>query len=112
LYDISRGLCTDAVTPHSKPKSIECSKTFRGPLSINVKDAALLEKWVGELCEESTRQLQQDRDENSHIASTMKASLHFHHQKSFPSKQMNAPQSLQAYIFQLKCGTFKGYYAK
>ena len=96
-FDISRGLCTDPVTPRSKPKSIECSKTFRGPLAIPVHDAAKLQKWIGELCSELQERLQQDKDEYNRNAATMKVSVQFHHQKSFLSKQMRAPRSLSAY---------------
>lgn len=97
LYDISRGLCTDEVTPRNKPKSIECSKTFRGHLSIPTNDKAKLEKWMGELCSELIERLQSDKDEYNRVASTIKVSVQFHHQRTFLSKQMRAPRSLQAY---------------
>ena len=97
LYDISRGLCTDPVTPRSKPKSIECSKTFRGPLAIPVNDRAKLEKWMGELCNQLVERLQEDKDEYHRMPSTMKVSVQFHCQKSFLSKQMRAPRSFDAY---------------
>jgi DNA polymerase eta len=92
LYDISRGLCMEPVTPRSKPKSIECSKTFRGPLAISVRESAKLEKWIGELCSEVQTRLQQDKDEYSRYASTMKVSVQFNTQKSFLSKQTRSPR--------------------
>ena len=97
LYDISKGLCTDPVTPRSKPKSIECSKTFRGPLSISINETTKLEKWIGELCGELQERLQQDKEEYSRYASTVKVSVQFNIQKSFLSKQTRAPPHLDQY---------------
>eukprot|EP00977_Amphora_coffeiformis_P026518 scaffold27504_cov148-Amphora_coffeaeformis.AAC.3 len=97
LFDISRGLCTDPVTPRTKPKSIECSKTFRGQLAIPVQDEARLQKWIGELCSELQERLQHDKEEHSRIAASIKVSVQFHHQRTFLSKQMRAPRKLSSY---------------
>lgn len=97
LFDMARGHCTDPVTPRSRPKSIECSKTFRGPLAIAVRDSAKLQKWIGELCGELEERLRQDQDDYNRRACTMKVSVQFHSQRSFTSKQMRAPKSLGAF---------------
>ena len=97
LFDISRGLCTEPVTPRTKPKSIECSKTFRGQLAIHVEDTKRLQKWIGELCSELQERLQQDNDEYSRITASIKVSVQFHFQRSFLSKQMRAPRNLSSY---------------
>jgi nucleotidyltransferase/DNA polymerase involved in DNA repair len=97
LFDISRGICTEAVTPRTRPKSIECSKTFRGPLSIPVGDPKTVDKWITELCGELQERLQDDKAEYSRYASTIKVSVQFNIQKSFLSKQARSPPRLDLY---------------
>ena len=95
LYDISRGNCNDAVTPQTKPKSIACGKTFRGPLAISISDIAKQEKWLGELCKELKERLSADRDEHRRTASTLMVGIHIRNHHS--SKQSRAPKRLEEY---------------
>ncbi|KAH0622588.1 hypothetical protein JD844_025009 [Phrynosoma platyrhinos] len=66
LYDLCRGIEHEPVKPRQLPKSIGCSKNFRG------KEALVTQKqvqhWFLQLALELEERLNKDRDQNSRIA--------------------------------------------
>mmetsp|Transcript_14578 Transcript_14578/g.42739 ORF Transcript_14578/g.42739 Transcript_14578/m.42739 type:complete len:792 (-) Transcript_14578:369-2744(-) len=97
LFFISRGICTDEVENRTKPKSIACSKTFRGPLAINPTDATAVKKWVGELCSELVERISADRTRNSRIPSLLIVAANMSNKSGHSSRSVKAPASFQAY---------------
>lgn len=97
LFFISRGVCTDEVENRTKPKSIACSKTFRGPLSIIPTDAAAVRKRVGELCSELIERVSADKKRNGRIPSLLVVSVHLSSRSGHISRSAQAPKSLDGY---------------
>jgi len=97
LYDISRGICRDPVTPRTRPKSIACGKTFRGRNSIMTHDQETLTKWVGELCSELTERLEADNQEYNRTANTLLVSVGISQEGPSASRQCRAPRLLSGY---------------
>ena len=97
LFDISRGICRDEVTPRLKPKSIGGSKTFRGVNAISSNDKETLTKWIGELCNELTERLEEDYQENKRTASTIVVSVGVSQEGPSSSKQCRAPRNVGGY---------------
>ncbi|KAI2507393.1 DNA-directed DNA polymerase [Fragilaria crotonensis] len=95
LYDIGRGICRDAVTTRTKPKSISCGKTFRGKLAIT--DSERLRKWTEELCEGLLERVSADRDQHNRMPKLLMTSIHFNSSDSHVSKSGMAPRSLESF---------------
>jgi nucleotidyltransferase/DNA polymerase involved in DNA repair len=75
LFDIARGVCREAVTERTKPKSIACGKTFTGKLAIN--NLQMLRRWTEELCAGLTERVSDDRDQNCRIPKLLTVSIQF-----------------------------------
>ena len=95
LFDIGRGICRDAVTTRTKPKSISCGKTFRGKLAIT--DSEILRKWTEELCEGLLERVSADRDQHNRMPKLLMASVHFSSSDSHVSKSCMAPRTLESF---------------
>ena len=66
LFNVSRGIDTEEVKERDLPKSIGCSKNFRGPEMLDSKEK--VEHWMTQLCEELTIRLNKDQEANKRIA--------------------------------------------
>ena len=95
LFDIGRGICRDAVTTRTKPKSISCGKTFRGKLAIT--DSETLKKWTKELCEGLLERVSADRDQHNRMPRLLMASAHFKSADGHVSKSCAAPRTLESF---------------
>ena len=66
LFNISRGLDTEEVKERDLPKSIGCSKNFRGPEILDSREK--VEYWMKQLCEELSLRLTKDLAANKRVA--------------------------------------------
>ena len=95
LYDIGRGICRDTVAERTKPKSIACSKTFRGKLAIN--NVQTLRTWTDQLCGELKERVSADREEHSRIPKLLAVHVRFVSTENHVSKSCAAPRALESF---------------
>merc|ERR1711962_454545 len=73
LYNLARGIDYEEVQERELPKSIGCSKNFRGPKILDTRSK--VEKWMGNLCSEVSERLVKDQKENDRMAKSLHVSL-------------------------------------
>jgi len=73
LYNLARGIDHEEVKERELPKSIGCSKNFRGPEILDTRSK--VEKWMGNLCSEVAERLVKDQNENDRMAKSLHVSL-------------------------------------
>jgi len=73
LYNLARGIDHEEVQERELPKSIGCSKNFRGPEMLDTRDK--VEHWIGNLCSEVSERLVKDQKENDRMAKSLHVSL-------------------------------------
>ncbi|KAF6716494.1 DNA polymerase eta [Oryzias melastigma] len=66
LYDLCRGIESEAVKPRQLPKSIGCSKNFPGKTSLATKEQ--VQYWLHQLALELEERLNKDREMNGRVA--------------------------------------------
>ena len=66
VHEMARGLDEDPVKERELPKSVGCSKNFRGPQMLDTR--AGVEHWLSQLAEEVCERLEKDRKVNSRVA--------------------------------------------
>uniref|UniRef100_A0A8D0L8E5 DNA polymerase eta n=1 Tax=Sphenodon punctatus TaxID=8508 RepID=A0A8D0L8E5_SPHPU len=66
LYDMCRGIEHEPVKPRNLPKSIGCSKNFRGRTALTTQKQ--VQHWLLQLALELEERLNKDRDQNSRVA--------------------------------------------
>ncbi|GIX77438.1 DNA polymerase eta [Caerostris extrusa] len=66
LYNLSRGIENEPVTPRQLPKSIGCGKNFPGKSCLDTKEKVL--HWVKQLSSELEERLIKDQENNRRIA--------------------------------------------
>ena len=66
VHEMARGLDEDPVKERELPKSVGCSKNFRGPQMLDTR--AGVEHWISQLAEEVCERLEKDRKVNSRVA--------------------------------------------
>ena len=73
LFNLARGVEHEEVKERDLPKSIGCSKNFRGKEVLDTR--AKMEYWVGNLCEEVAERLVKDQEEHVRVAKTLTVSM-------------------------------------
>ncbi|KAF8795998.1 DNA polymerase eta-like [Argiope bruennichi] len=66
LYNVSRGIENEPVTPRQLPKSIGCGKNFRGKSCLDTKEKVF--HWVKQLASELEERLLKDLESNRRVA--------------------------------------------
>ncbi|GFY44293.1 DNA polymerase eta [Trichonephila inaurata madagascariensis] len=66
LYNVSRGIENEPVTPRQLPKSIGCGKNFPGKSSLDTKEK--VKHWVKQLATELEERLLKDQENNHRVA--------------------------------------------
>ncbi len=74
VYDVCRGFEYEPVNARQLPKSIGCSKNFRGREKLDTKEK--VRHWIGELSKEVTERLVKDKEQNKRVAKNLIVSLH------------------------------------
>ena len=97
LFNIARGICTEAVSDRTLCKSIGCGKTFRNHLALDPSNEEEVKKWTGELVGELTERLAVDRKENLRTPKLFGVSVHMSDKKRSASKSTSAPSSFERY---------------
>ena len=97
LFNIARGICTEAVSDRTLAKSIGCGKTFRNHLALDPSNEEVIKKWTGELTGELTERLAVDRKENLRTPKIFGVSVHMSDKKRSASKSASAPSSFERY---------------
>ncbi|XP_064622676.1 DNA polymerase eta-like [Lineus longissimus] len=75
LYEVCRGIENEPVSARQLPKSIGCSKNFRGKTALDTKDK--VKHWLGELCGELEERLTKDKEDNCRIAKHVTISIRY-----------------------------------
>ncbi|CAL1270242.1 unnamed protein product [Larinioides sclopetarius] len=73
LYNVSRGIENEAVTPRQLPKSIGCGKNFPGKSCLDTKEKVL--HWVKQLASELEERLLKDQESNRRVARLLTISV-------------------------------------
>ncbi|GBM53449.1 DNA polymerase eta [Araneus ventricosus] len=73
LYNVSRGIENEAVTPRQLPKSIGCGKNFPGKSCLDTKEKVL--HWVKQLASELEERLLKDQESNRRVARLLTVSV-------------------------------------
>jgi len=73
LYNLARGIDHEEVQERELPKSIGCSKNFRGKEMLDTRSK--VEQWMGNLCSEVAERLVKDQKENDRMAKSLHVSL-------------------------------------
>ncbi|GFT44880.1 DNA polymerase eta [Nephila pilipes] len=73
LYNVSRGIENETVTPRQLPKSIGCGKNFPGKSSLNTKEK--VKHWLKQLASELEERLLKDLENNHRIARLLTVSI-------------------------------------
>ena len=73
LFNLARGVEHEEVKERDLPKSIGCSKNFRGKEVLDSR--AKMEFWIGNLCEEVAERLVKDQEEHIRVAKTLTVSM-------------------------------------
>jgi len=73
LYNLARGLDYEEVQERELPKSIGCSKNFRGKEMLDTRSK--VEHWMTNLCTEVAERLVKDQNENDRMAKSLHVSL-------------------------------------
>ncbi len=73
LFNLARGVEHEEVKERDLPKSIGCSKNFRGKELLDTR--AKMEFWIGNLCEEVAERLVKDQEEHVRVAKTLTVSM-------------------------------------
>ena len=73
LYNLARGMDYEEVKERELPKSIGCSKNFRGKEMLDTRSK--VEHWMTNLCTEVAERLVKDQNENDRMAKSLHVSL-------------------------------------
>jgi len=73
LYNLARGMDYEEVKERELPKSIGCSKNFRGKEMLDTRSK--VEHWMTNLCTEVSERLVKDQNENDRMAKSLHVSL-------------------------------------
>ncbi|KAK3593446.1 hypothetical protein CHS0354_020211 [Potamilus streckersoni] len=73
LYEVCRGFEHDPVQARQLPKSIGCSKTFRGKECLDTKEKVYF--WLSELSKEVEERLMKDKETNKRTAKSLTVSI-------------------------------------
>ncbi|GFR09512.1 DNA polymerase eta [Trichonephila clavata] len=73
LYNVSRGIENEPVTPRQLPKSIGCGKNFPGKSSLDTKEK--VKHWVKQLATELEERLLKDQENNHRVARLLTVSI-------------------------------------
>ena len=108
LFHLARGVEHEEVKERDLPKSIGCSKMFRGPEILDTK--AKMEYWMGQLCDEVAERLVKDQEDNERVAKSLTVMLSLenlgHVTRSGPLFS-NDPIKIKAQALQLHATTNK-----
>ncbi|XP_053238830.1 DNA polymerase eta isoform X2 [Podarcis raffonei] len=74
LYDLCRGMEHEPVKPRQLPKSIGCSKNFRGKTALVTQKQ--VQHWLLQLALELEERLNKDRDQNNRVAKQLTIGIH------------------------------------
>ncbi|CAG5123627.1 unnamed protein product [Candidula unifasciata] len=75
LYGACRGIETESVATRVLPKSIGCSKNFRGKEILDTKEKVKF--WVSELSEEMSERLNRDKELHKRTAKSLTVSVYY-----------------------------------
>ncbi|KAL3875127.1 hypothetical protein ACJMK2_038059 [Sinanodonta woodiana] len=75
LYEVCRGFEHDPVSSRQLPKSIGCSKTFRGKECLDTKEKVYF--WLSELSKEVEERLLKDKETNKRTAKSLTVTISY-----------------------------------
>jgi len=88
VHEMAQGLDQDPVKERDLPKSVGCSKNFRGPQMLDTR--AAVEHWISQLAEEVCERLEKDRKANNRVARGLHVGIGFEGDQAWSAARSRA----------------------